>query len=182
MATIGGLDRLLAEHPFFNDMSERARGLIAGCAANRVFHDGEYLMREGEPSDTFFLVRHGAVAVEVNAPGGSPLVLETLGDGDVLGWSWLVPPYRVQFDCRAVGLVRALSIDGKCLRGKCEEDASLGYEFLSHFVRVMAERLTATRLQMLDIYGHPSDYVEAQNRVAIETAAMVPAKPSPNGD
>lgn len=180
MASIEGLDRILAEHPFFHDMSERARGLIAGCAANRVFHNGDYLLREGDPANVFFLVRHGAVAMEVNAPGRSALVLETLGDGDVIGWSWLVPPYRIQFDSRAIGLVRALSIDAKCLRGKCEDDPGLGYEFLSHFVRVMAERLTATRLQLLDVYGHPSDYAEVPAARPIEEPTS-PAKPSPTG-
>ncbi|WP_209262530.1 cyclic nucleotide-binding domain-containing protein [Thiorhodococcus minor] len=179
MTQIEGLERLLAEHPFFRDMSQRARDLIAGCAANRVFHDGERLLREGDQADVFYLVRHGAVAVEVQAPGRKPLVLETLGDGEVLGWSWLVPPYRVQFDGRAVGLVRALAMDAKCLRGKCAKDPALGYEFLSHFVGVMAERLTAARLQMLDIYGHPGDYMEMSQGLTGEDSA--PAKPSPTG-
>lgn len=179
MVQIEGLEHLLAEHLFFRDMSQHARDLIAGCAANRVFHDGERLLREGDPADVFYLVRHGAVAVEVQAPGRRPLVLETLSDGEVLGWSWLVPPYRVQFDGRAVGLVRALAIDARCLRGKCEEDPVLGYEFLSHFARVMAERLTAARLQMLDIYGHPDDYMDTQP--AYEAAPTAPAKPSPAG-
>jgi len=180
MATIEGLDRMLAGHPFFEDMSERARGLIAGCAANRVFHRGEHLLREGDPADVFYLLRHGSVAIELHAPGRSALVLETLRDGEVIGWSWLVPPYRTQFDARAIGLVRALSINGKCLRDKCAEDSSLGYEFLSRFARLLAERLTATRLQLLDLYGHPSDYAARPAERPLE-APTSPAKPGPSG-
>lgn len=178
MAPIEGLERTLAQHPFFKDMSERARGLIAGCASNRVFHDGDYIMKEGDPAGTFFLVRHGAVALEVHVPGRRPLVIETLGDGEVLGWSWLLPPYRVRFDARAVGLVRALGIDGKCLRGKCEEDCALGFEFYQHFLPVVVDRLTAARLQMIDMYGHPGAYAESESPPAVPSA---PAKPSPDG-
>jgi CRP-like cAMP-binding protein len=180
MGEIAGLERLLARHPFFADMSETARGLIAGCAGNRVFHDGERIFREGEPADTFYLVRHGAVALEVNEPGREPLVIETLGDGEVLGWSWLVPPYRVRFDARAVGLVRAIGIDGKCLRGKCDEDCALGYEFYKHFLPVVANRLTAARLQMMDIYGHPSAYAQAAEPFSEQPSP--PAKPGPGDE
>jgi len=177
MAPIEGLESTLAQHPFFRGMSERARQLIAGCATHRVFHDGDYVMREGEAADTFFLVRHGAVALEVGSPGRRPLVIETLGDGDVLGWSWLVPPYRVRFDARAIGLVRALAINAKCLRGKCDEDCALGLEFYRHFVPVVVDRLTATRLQMLDMYGHPDAYAEPSSQPMGESA---PARPSPD--
>ncbi len=180
MGQIEGLERILAQHPFFADMSETARNLIAGCATNQVFHDGERILREGEPADTFYLVRHGAVALEINVPGREPLVIETLGDGEVMGWSWLVPPYRIRFDSRAVGLVRTISIDGKCLRGKCEEDCALGYEFYKHFLPVVVDRLTAARLQMMDIYGHPSAYAETTERFSEQPSP--PAKPGPGDE
>ncbi len=177
MGETEGLDRILAEHPFFSDMSERARGLIAGCAANRVFHDGDHLLRQSDPADTFYLIRHGTVSVQINVPGRAPLVIETLEGGDVLGWSWLVPPYRVSFDARAVGLVRSLSIDAKCLRGKCEDDFALGYEFYKHFLPVVVARITAARLQLVDMYGYPDAYAQSPARLSDETTP--PAKPSP---
>ncbi len=180
MAQIDGLEQMLAQHPFFSDMSEKARELIAGCTSNRVFHDGEVILREGEPADYFYLVRHGNVALEINLPTRKPLVIETLHDGEILGWSWLVPPYRVRFDARAVGLVRTFSIDGKCLRGKCESDCRLGYEFYKHFLPVVVDRLTAARLQMIDIYGHPEEYAEANTGFNGQPSA--PARPSPDGD
>ena len=74
-------------------------------------------------------------------------------DEDVLGWSWLIPPYRWRFDARAIDLTRAIALDGKCLRGKCDQDPRLGYELLKRVAAIMAERLHATRLQMLDVYG-----------------------------
>ena len=180
MTQIEGIEVVLAEHPFFKTMSETARGLVAGCTANKVFHDGERIFKEGEPADIFYLVRRGAVALEVHVPGKRPLVIDTIGDGDILGWSWLVPPYRTRFDARAVGLVRTLAINAKCLRGKCEEDCMLGYEFYKHFVPVMADRLTATRLQLVDMYGHPSEYASAET--AFTGHISSPAKPAPVDD
>jgi hypothetical protein len=81
------------------------------------------------------------------------MTIETIGEGEVLGWSWLFPPYRWQFDAQAVGLVRAIAFDGRCLRGKCEEDHDLGYWLMQRFAQVMSQRLQATRLQLLDLYG-----------------------------
>ena len=73
--------------------------------------------------------------------------------GDILGWSWLFPPYRTMFDARALGVVRTLAFDAACLRGKCEQDHTLGYELLGRFAPVMLGRLQATRLQLMDVYG-----------------------------
>ena len=77
--------------------------------------------------------------------------------GEILGWSWLVPPYRWHFDARAVELTRAIALDGKCLREKCEEDHDLGYEVMRRFVVIIAQRLEETRLQLLDVYGNSAN-------------------------
>ncbi len=178
MGQVEGLKRTLAKHPFFKDMSKRARKLIAGCSAHAVFHDGDQIYREGEPADTFYLIRRGTVALEVQVPGREPLVIQTLGDGEVLGWSWLVPPYRTRFDSRAIGLVRVLSIDGKCLRGKCDEDHEMGYEFYKHLFPLVVGLLAGVRLQMIDIYGHPMVYSGQESEASDQTVA--PAKPAPS--
>ena len=81
-------------------------------------------------------------------------MIETLGPGEVVGWSWLFEPYRWQFDGRAVAPTRVVAFDGACLRGKCEADHELGYELMRRFVASVIERLQATRLQLLDVYGH----------------------------
>ncbi len=127
--------------------------IIAGCAANERFNAGDYIFREGEPADKFYLLRHGNVALEIHTPGREPIIVETLQAGDILGWSWLVPPFKWRADARAIQLVRAISLDAKCLRGKYEGDHDLGYELFKRFVPVMARRMEASRLQIIDVYG-----------------------------
>ncbi len=150
---IEGLERILREHPFFAALEPEHTQLLAGCARNHRFAAGQYLFREGDPADEFFLVRHGKVALEIAAPGKAPIVFETLADGEIAGASWLVPPYRWMFDARALELTRAIGIDAACLRGKCDADHDLGYEMMKRFLSILVKRLDATRLQILDVYG-----------------------------
>jgi CRP/FNR family cyclic AMP-dependent transcriptional regulator len=149
------IDQLVAELPTFAGLEPERLELIAGCGANRVFEAGEHLAREGDPADAFFVIRHGRVALEVAAPGRGALMIATLGEGAVVGWSWLFPPYRWSFDARALEATRTVVFDGACLRGKCEADKTLGYELMQRFAAVMLDRLQATRLQLLDVYGEP---------------------------
>jgi len=93
------------------------------------------------------------VAVETRVPGRGHVTLETLGPGDLLGWSWLVPPYRSAFGARALETVHAIAIDGACLRGKCESDPALGYDLLKVVATVFARRLEETRMRLLDLYA-----------------------------
>jgi len=147
------IEHILKEHPFFAGLPPAQGKLIAGCARNHMFNAGQYLFHEGEPANEFFVIRHGHVALEIVAPGQAPLVFATLGQGEIVGASWLVPPYRWTFDARAVELTRAIGIDAACLRGKCEADHDLGYAMMKRFLSVLVQRLHATRLQILDIYG-----------------------------
>jgi CRP-like cAMP-binding protein len=147
------LEPILAHHHFFVGLDERYLALLAGCASNVRFEAGAYLLREGEDASYFYLLREGRVAIEVNAAERGAITIETIEAGDVLGWSWLFPPYRWHFSGRAVEPVRALALDGACLRGKLDTDPRLGYELMKRFSQVMVERLQATRLQLLDVYG-----------------------------
>jgi CRP-like cAMP-binding protein len=151
--SIDTLERILAEHPFFEGMAEPHLDTLVGCAKNVSFEAGQFLFRAGQPADSFFLVRHGRVAVESVAPGPGSLVIETVSDGDVLGWSWLFPPYRWHFDARATAFVRAFSLDGKCLRGKCERDPAFGFALIQRFAGVVVQRLESTQMQLMDLYG-----------------------------
>jgi CRP-like cAMP-binding protein len=146
------LEPILTKHPFFEGLEKRYLELLTGCASNERYNVGEYLFREGEEASKFFLVRHGRISVETAVPGGS-VVLYTHEDGDVVGWSWLFSPYRWHFTGRATELTRVIALDGVCLRGKCEEDTALGYEFLKRFSNNMMRSLSYTRLQLLDLYG-----------------------------
>jgi len=147
------LEGLLSAHPFFHELPPRYLALVVGCASNVRFEAGEFLFRTATEANHFFLIRHGRAALEIAAPGRPPLILETLGEGEVIGWSWLIAPYRWMFDARALEQTRAVAIDGKCLRGKCEADHDLGYELFKRIAYVMERRLTAARLQLLDVYG-----------------------------
>ena len=147
------LEEVLAQVPFFAGMAEDEVALIAGCGRNVHFREGETIFRQGDAADTFFVVRHGTVAVGNFVPPRGELVIETLEAGDLLGWSWVFPPYRSHFDARALSAVRATQFDGACLRDKCTADPVLGYDLMSRFAQVLIERLQWTRLRLLDIYG-----------------------------
>jgi CRP/FNR family transcriptional regulator, cyclic AMP receptor protein len=148
------LAQLLGAVPLFGGMSEDELGLLAGCARNVHFAEGKYLFRKGDPADLFYLIRHGSVALETFEPARGPLVIETIGSGEIVGWSWLFPPYRSHLDGRALSSVRATSFDGACLRGKCDDDPALGYDLIGRFAQVLIERLQWTQLRLLDIYGN----------------------------
>jgi CRP-like cAMP-binding protein len=147
------IEELLGEAPALGALSPEHRAVIAGCGRNRVFEPGKYLMREGEPADVFYVIREGSAALETFVPQRGAVAIKTLGDGDLAGWSWLVPPYRVAFDVRATSTVHAIAFDGACLRGKSDQDPALGYDLLRLFAAVIVDRLQGTRLQLLDVYG-----------------------------
>lgn len=147
------LERILGEHPFFGGMEEPYLQLFVDCASNVRFNAGDVIFREGEEANTFYLIRHGKVALETSTPERGTIAIQTVAEGDVLGWSWMVPPYRWRFDARAMEVVRAIALDGRCLRGRSEEDHDLGYELMKRCAQVMEQRLQAARFQLLDVYG-----------------------------
>jgi CRP/FNR family transcriptional regulator, cyclic AMP receptor protein len=150
------IDTLLRAAPMFEGLEPAALSLIAGCASNARFEQGAVVFREGDAADTFYLIRHGTVALEMFVPARGSAVIETIEAGEVVGWSWLFPPYRWHFDARALTQLRATTFDGACLRRKCDEDPALGYELMSRFAQVLIERLQWTRLRLLDVYGDGS--------------------------
>ena len=147
------LERIIAEHPFFAGLESYYTGLLTGCAANVRFTPGTYIFREGEEANEFYLIRSGKVALEIFAPQHKPIVIETLAEGEILGWSWLLPPYVWKFHAHVMQETRAIALDGKCLREKCEQNHDLGYEVLKRFAQIVERRLEATRLQLLDVYA-----------------------------
>jgi CRP-like cAMP-binding protein len=147
------LEPIISQHPFFQGLEERYIQLVVSCARNVRFDAEQAVFREGEAADQFYLIREGLVAVQVLVPHRGFITVETVSEGEVLGWSWLFPPYRWHFTARTLQPTRALAFDGKCLRTKCEEDHDLGYELMKRFSRIVTERLEATRLQLLDLYG-----------------------------
>lgn len=147
------LEPIVAKLPLFAGMKEEHLGLIAGCTANVRFEEGERIGRAGETADRFWIIREGHVALELDAPGRGPVTVQTVGPDDVLGWSWLLPPHQLHFDMRALTATRALMFQGDCLRGKFATDHELGYEMMRRFMAIIVDRLEATSLQLLDVYG-----------------------------
>jgi CRP-like cAMP-binding protein len=147
------LERIIAQHPFFAGLEPQYLDLAVGCAANTRFKAGDYIFKEGQQANEFYLLRSGKVALEVFAPQHKPILIETLGEGDILGWSWLLPPYVWKFHAHAVENTLAVALDGKCLRTKCEQNHDLGYELLKRFAQIIVQRLEVTRFQLLDVYS-----------------------------
>lgn len=147
------LESILTESRFLAGMNKEHLELITGCATNVKFDAGDYLFREGEEANHFYLIRHGKVSLELYSPEKGPISIQTMGEGDTLGWSWLIPPHRWTHDARAVELTRAIALDGKCLRGKCENDHDLGYELYKRVAHILTDSLHAANIQLLDMYG-----------------------------
>lgn len=147
------LDEILKEHAFLDGLDAVACDLVYGCAQHVGFAAGSYLFHEGEPADQLYLIREGRVALEVEVPGRGTLTFQTLGEDEIVGVSWLVPPYRWAYTAKALDAVRAIAVDARCLRDACEEDHDFGYALMKRFMPVLIDRLQATRFQILDVYG-----------------------------
>ncbi|MFH1783714.1 MAG: cyclic nucleotide-binding domain-containing protein [bacterium] len=146
------LETVLKTHSFFRDLKQEYLELALGCATNVVFKPGEIILKEGKPADRFFLIREGRIAIEVPLESQRSITIQTIQGGDILGWSWLIPPHQNKFNCRTLDLTRAIALDGKCLREKCEKNHDLGYDLLMRIAKVFTSRLEATRLQLLNLY------------------------------
>ncbi|KAA3614338.1 MAG: cyclic nucleotide-binding domain-containing protein [Planctomycetota bacterium] len=147
------LDKVLSEHPFFKGFKDSTLELLGECARPVQFAAGKTIFREGEPADSFYLLTHGLVTLDIHLPGKGPVTIQTLQEGEVLGWAWLFPPAKWHFDACALQLTRAIRFDGRCLMGKLEQNPELGFELMKRFSQVIVERLQAARLQLLDLYG-----------------------------
>ena len=143
----------VALHPFLAGMNHTQVALLTDCAVTRHFKTGQTILREGEFANGFYLIEAGKVALESEAGFGEPIIIQQIRAGDLLGWSWMFPPYVWQFSARAVEPTTALFFYAAVLREYCEKDHSLGYEFLKRISAVIVTRLQAAHDQMLSIYS-----------------------------
>jgi CRP-like cAMP-binding protein len=148
------LESIVAGLPLFEGMKAEHVVLIAECGRNVRFEAGEFIGRQGEHSDRFWVIRDGRVALQMHSPERGDVTVRTVGVNEVLCWSWLVPPHRWHFDALAVTATRAIEFDARCLGGKFRNDYEFGYELFRRFSQVIAERLEATGLQLIDLPGH----------------------------
>jgi len=141
-----------ASHPFLQGLSDQHRMRLAAGVRPFTAGAGKSLAQEGEPAHAFYLIQAGHVTIGTHLGGRGAVTIQTMEAGDVVGWSWLLPPYRWQFDARAADAVQGLAFDASWLRDQCEQDHELGYHLLKQLLAVVSTRLAASRVQRLDIY------------------------------
>lgn len=151
------IEDLLSQHRYFKGMAKEQISYVAGCGSNRVLQPGEMLARTGDEATEFYAIREGDLAIEIFDAARGLITVQTVGEGGIVGWSWIIPPHRWQFHVRSRDVSKVIAFDGVCLRNKCESDHDMGYEFLKRFSTVAVDRLQATRLQLFEIYERKID-------------------------
>jgi CRP/FNR family transcriptional regulator, cyclic AMP receptor protein len=141
---------VIAAHPFLQGLDPHQRRLLADCAMERTIEADEVIFREGDPANRFYLILEGKVVLESYVQDRGRVEIQTITGGDVLGWSWLLPPYYWQFDARAVEPTKAIFFYATPLRDEAESDHELGYELYKRIAQVMLKRLQATRRRLLE--------------------------------
>ena len=147
------LEKEVAAHPFLIGLSEHHIRLLADCAMRTRFEADQIVFREGEAANRFYLIEHGEVVLESRRQSDDLVPIDVIGDGDLLGWSWLFPPYVWHFQARATKPTAAIFFYGTVLREYCEKDHALGFELFKRMSKVMTRRLQAARERLLQAYG-----------------------------
>lgn len=149
----GTLTVYLAQHPVLQGLDPQYIAQIASYARLTQFAAGQRVFQHDTAAEAFYIVQKGTVTVEIPALQGEPLVIQTLGDDSMLGWSWMIPPYMWSFDARAAVASTVVAVDGKQLRDACDADPKLGYALMKRFAILMAERLNAARRAAIKHYS-----------------------------
>jgi CRP/FNR family transcriptional regulator, cyclic AMP receptor protein len=147
------LAKAIAEHPFWKGMSPDHLKILVDCAMYSRFEAGQLIFEEGDPANRFYLILEGNVLLESYVRERGTVLIEKIGAGDVLGWSWLFPPCYWHFDARALEPTKAIFFYGTRLRERCEEDHEFAYQLLRRTAEVVIRRLQATRRQLLDAHN-----------------------------
>ena len=147
------LDEIISIHPFLMGLSPHQARILKDCAMFMKFKAGELVFREGDPANRFYLILTGKVALEAHAQARGVTPIQFVEDGEVLGWSWLFPPYYWHFDARAIEETETIFFYGTPLREECESDHDFGYEMVKRVAAVMMTRLQATRRQLVAAIG-----------------------------
>ena len=147
------IETRITEQPFFKDLDPDYIKLFASCASEVTFKNGHFLLTQGNDADYFYMITDGKVHIEAEAGDRGQITIENLCAGDILGWSWLIPPYKWRFDALAVEPTSAIAFDGKQLRKLCEENKPFGYEMLKRMIHIITHRLLSTRMKLMEFYG-----------------------------
>jgi len=149
------IEEFLSAHAFFSKMDASFLKFLADSVTELQVKQGGVLFKHGNRADKFYLLRNGQVSIQVPAVMGPTLEIQTLGENQILGWSWLIPPYRWSFQARALEDSDLLEFDGSAILARCEEDPKFGYDLFKRFAALMSERLDAARQKMMDEWNPP---------------------------
>ncbi len=150
-ATTAPAAEAIAAHRFAADMKPEHLKRLRNAAMFKQFERNEIVFREGEPANRFYLICQGKITLESTGDGESAPQVQFVGEGEVLGWSWLFPPYYWHFSARAVEPTNAIFFYGTRLRAQCEEDPVFGYELMKRMAAIVIKRLQNTRVQLLQL-------------------------------
>ncbi len=149
------VEHLLSEHRFFSGMKPDFIAFLARHAKERHIEQDEILFRHDDPAHHFYLIRKGRISLEIPAITGPTLDVQHLGEGQILGWSWLIPPYAWNFNARAEAPSEVIEFNGQAVLDRCDKDVDFGYALLKRFSSLMSERLDAARRKMMDQWNPP---------------------------
>ena len=147
------MEPILAAHPFFKGLDPRYLKLIVECASRETFTPGQFLCQDNEEARKFYVIHHGRVAVEIYRPRRGAVTVQTIGEGEVLGWLWFDQPYHWHLDARALDLTRVISLDVQGLMDRCNQDHDFGYELMRRYAHHLAVQFRVTKAQLADFYG-----------------------------
>jgi CRP/FNR family transcriptional regulator, cyclic AMP receptor protein len=146
----------LATHPFLHNMSRDHLAVLAEAAADVTFPARQRLFEDGGGASRFWLIQSGHVALDLHVPGKGRMKIDSIGMGELLGWSWLFPPYRWAFGAVAARQIEAFEFDARMVRACCQDDPELGYDLTQRLARVLAKRLQATRVRLITASSLPA--------------------------
>jgi CRP/FNR family transcriptional regulator, cyclic AMP receptor protein len=147
------IEAVLETHPFFKGMSPQHLSAVAACGRRVQYKAGDFLCRETEEAQEFFVILSGSVSVEIFSFRRGPLTTATADEGEVLGWLWLDKPFHWHLDARARQVTRVVALKVKDLMARCEADHDLGYELMKRYANYLAVQFRVTKLQLVDMYG-----------------------------
>lgn len=149
------IEQYLTDNDFFSGLASEYVEFLADHARTLRLRKDEVLFHHGTPANRFYLIAAGGISIEVAAIEGPSLQLQQLGPGAVIGWSWLIAPYRWAFQARAEEPTDIVEFDGEAVLARCEEDPKFGYELLKRFSALMSERLQFARQKMMEEWNPP---------------------------
>lgn len=147
-------EEVLKGHPFFEGVSDEHLDFLVSVARPLHVEANRFLFRQGADADCFLVVHNGDLALELHVGAKGARIIQTVGPGEVVGWSWLYPPHRWMYDGRALNTIECLCLNGEQVRTRMADDHDFGYEILKRFGDVIVQAFNRTRLQLLDVYGN----------------------------